>query len=71
MKVTTNYLAGVQLIATGEAFMVAKMVVKRLEDDCGNDLRADDFPPTLIDTEDEVKGAEIQLRCKVREGHSH
>ncbi len=150
MKVTTNYLAGVQLIATGEAFMVAKkagvdlgvayeairissgnsfvhetegqvilngsyninftldhevkdlslfdelgnkfdvplelsplciaimrdaqqrygsrawssMAVKLLEDDCGDDLRADGFPPTLIDTEDEVKGAEIQIRCK-------
>jgi 3-hydroxyisobutyrate dehydrogenase len=148
MKVTTNYLAGVQLVATGEAFMVAKksgidlavayeairissgnsfvhetegqvilngsyninftmdhevkdlvlfdelankhdvplelsplcvaimrdglkrygprawssMVVKRLEDDCGEDLRAEGFPETLTDTEDEVEGVEVQVR---------
>ena len=148
MKVTTNYLAGVQLVATGEAFMVAKkagvdlgvayeairissgnsfvhetegqvilngsyninftmdhevkdlalfdelankhhvplelsplcvaimrdglkrygarawssMVVKRLEDDCGDDLRAEGFPETLTDTEDEVEGVEVQVR---------
>ena len=148
MKVTTNYLAGVQLVATGEAFMVAKkagvdlgvayeairissgnsfvhetegqvilngsyninftmdhevkdlalfyelankhhvplelsplcvaimrdglkrygarawssMVVKRLEDDCGDDLRAEGFPETLTDTDDEVEGVEVQVR---------
>ena len=150
MKVTTNYLAGVELIVTGEAFMVAKkagvdlgvayeairissgnsfvhetegqvilngsyninftldhevkdlslfdelgskfdvplelsplcvaimrdglqrfgsrawssMVVKRLEDDCGEELRAEGFPHVLIDTEVEVKGAEVQIRSK-------
>jgi 3-hydroxyisobutyrate dehydrogenase len=151
MKVTTNYLAGVQLVATGEAFMVAKkagvdlavayeairissgnsfvhetegqvilngsyninftmdhevkdlvlfdelankhdvplelsplcvaimrdglkrygarawssMVVKRLEDDCGEELRAEGFPETLTDTEDEVEGMEVQVRGRV------
>ena len=151
MKVTTNYLAGVQLVATGEAFMVAKragvdlgvayeairissgnsfvhetegqvilngsyninftmdhevkdltifdelgnkhdvplelsplcvtimrdalkrygprvwssMVVKRLEDDCGTDLRAEGFPEDLTDTKDEVNGAEVQVRGRV------
>jgi 3-hydroxyisobutyrate dehydrogenase len=153
MKVATNYLAGVQLIATGEAFMVAKkagvdlavayeairvssgnsfvhetegqvilngsydidftldhevkdltlfdelgnkhdvplelsplcvaimgdalkrygprawssMVVKRLEDDCGEDLRAEGFPEHLADTEDEVEGVEVQVRGRVGE----
>jgi 3-hydroxyisobutyrate dehydrogenase len=152
MKVTTNYLAGVHLVATGEAFMVAKnagvdldvayeairissgnsfthetegqlilngsynvnftmdhevkdltlfddlgkkhniplelsplcvaimrdalhrygarawssMVVKRLEDACGVDLRAAGFPADLTDTEGEVKGAEIQVRSRAR-----
>ncbi len=151
MKVTTNYLAGVQLVATGEAFMVAKkagvdlgvayeairissgnsfvhetegrlilngsynvnftmdhevkdltlfdelgnkhdvplelsplcvaimrdalkrygprawssMVVKRLEDDCGEDLRAEGFPEVLTDTEGEVEGAEVQVRGRI------
>ena len=150
MKVATNYLAGVHLVATGEAFMVAKkagvdldvayeairissgnsfthetegqlilngsynvsftmdhevkdltlfdelgkkydialelsplciaimrdalkrygprewssMVVKRLEDDCGVALRAEGFPAYLTDTEDEVKGAEVQVRSR-------
>ena len=145
MKVATNYLAGVQLISTGEAFMVAKKagidlavaydairissgnsfvhetegqlilngsynisftmdhevkdltlfdelgkkydvplelsplcvdimrdglkrfgprawsssVVKRLEDDCGVDLRAPGFPEELTDTEPEASGAEV------------
>ncbi len=148
LKVATNYLAGVQLISTGEAFMVAKkagidlavayeairissgnsfvhetegqlilngsyninftmdhevkdltlfddlgkkhdvplelsplcvaimrdglkrygprvwssMVVKRLEDDCGVDLRADGFPEYLTDSEPEAPGAEIKVR---------
>ncbi len=148
MKVATNYLAGVQLISTGEAFMVAKkagidlnvayeairissgnsfvhetegqlilngsyninftmdhevkdltlfddlgkkydvplelsplcveivedglkrygprawssMVVKRLEDDCGVDLRAEGFPESLTDDEPESKGFEVQVR---------
>ena len=148
MKVATNYLAGVQLISTGEAFMVAKkagidlgvayeairissgnsfvhetegqlilngsyninftmdhevkdltlfddlgkkydvplemsplavqimrdglvkfgprvwssMVVKRLEDACGEDLRAPGFPEYLSDEEPEAAGAEIKPR---------
>ncbi len=148
MKVATNYLAGVQLISTGEAFMVAKkagidlatayeairissgnsfvhetegqlilngsyninftmdhevkdltlfddlgekygvplelsplaveimrdglakygprawssMVVKRLEDACGEDLRAPGFPAELIDEEPETPGAEVKPR---------
>ncbi len=149
MKVATNYLAGVQLISTGEAFMVAKkagvdlgvayeairissgnsfvhetegqlilngsyninftmdhevkdltlfddlgkkhevplelsplcvaimqdglkrygarawssMVVKRLEDDCGVDLRAPAFPEFLVDHEPEEPGAEVVVRA--------
>jgi 3-hydroxyisobutyrate dehydrogenase len=145
LKVITNYLAGVQLISTGEAFMVAKkagidlgvayeairvssgnsfvhetegqvilngsyninftmdhevkdltlfdelgkglgvplelsplcvqimrdglerygprawssMVVKRLEDACGADLRAPGFPAELVDDEPEAPGAEV------------
>ena len=145
LKVATNYLAGVQLISTGEAFMVAKkagidlgvayeairissgnsfvhetegqlilngsyninftmdhevkdltlfddlgkkyevplemsplavqimrdglarygprawssMVVKRLEDACGEDLRAPGFPEYLVDEEPEAAGAEV------------
>ena len=148
MKVATNYLAGVQLISTGEAFMVAKkagvdlgvayeairissgnsfvhetegqlilngsyninftmdlevkdlslfdalgeahdvplelsplcveimkdglkrygprvwssMVVKRLEDDCGVDLRAPGFPEYLTDDEPEQAGVEVVVR---------
>jgi len=148
MKVATNYLAGVQLISTGEAFMVAKkagidlgvayeairissgnsfvhetegqlilngsyninftmdhevkdltlfddlgkkfdvplemsplavqimrdglakfgprvwssMVVKRLEDACGEDLRAPGFPAYLTDEEAEATGAEVKPR---------
>ena len=148
MKVATNYLAGVQLISTGEAFMVAKkagvdlavayeairissgnsfvhetegqlilngsyninftmdlevkdlslfdslgeahdvplelsplcvqimkdglkrygprvwssMVVKRLEDDCGTDLRAEGFPEILTDQEPEQDGAEVVVK---------
>ena len=148
MKVATNYLAGVQLISTGEAFMVAKkagvdlgvayeairissgnsfvhetegqlilngsyninftmdlevkdlslfdelgkthevplelsplcveimkdglrrygprvwssMVVKRLEDDCGVDLRAPGFPEYLTDDEPGQAGAEVIVR---------
>ncbi len=148
LKVITNYLAGVQLVSTGEAFMVAKkagvdlgtayeairissgnsfvhetegqlilngsyninftmdhevkdlslfdelgqkhnvplelsplcvkimrdglkrygprvwssMVVKRLEDDCGEDLRAEGFPDILTDQEPDVQGAEVKVR---------
>ena len=146
LKVATNYLAGVQLISTGEAFMVAKragidlnvayeairissgnsfvhetegqlilngsyninftmdlevkdltlfdelgkqydvplelsplavkimrdglerygprawssMVVRRLEDACGEDLRAPGFPEFLVDYEPEAKGTEVK-----------
>lgn len=148
LKVATNYLAGVQLISTGEAFMVAKkagidlgvayeairissgnsfvhetegqlilngsyninftmdhevkdltlfddlgkkhnvplelsplcvsimrdglkkygsrawssMVVKRLEDACGTDLRAPGFPEELVDDEPEGAGSEVKIR---------
>ena len=148
LKVATNYLAGVQLISTGEAFMVAKkagidlgiayeairissgnsfvhetegqlilngsyninftmdhevkdltlfddlgkkhdvplelsplavqimrdglekygprvwssMIVKRLEDACGEDLRAPGFPEELTDSEPEGVGAEVKPR---------
>jgi 3-hydroxyisobutyrate dehydrogenase len=148
LKVITNYLAGVQLVSTGEAFMVAKksgidlavayeairvssgnsfvhetegqlilngsyninftmdhevkdvtlfddlaksydvpvelspvcvaamedglkrfgprvwssQVVKRLEDDCGLDLRAPGFPEYLVDHEPEVEGAEVVVQ---------
>ncbi len=151
MKVTTNYLAGVQLISTGEAFMVAKkagidlgiayeairissgnsfvhetegqvilngsyninftmdhelkdltlfdelakkhevplelsplcvaimrdglnrygprawssMVVKRLEDDCGVELRAPGFPEFLVDCEPEEPGSEVVVRARM------
>jgi 3-hydroxyisobutyrate dehydrogenase len=151
MKVATNYLAGVQLISTGEAFMVAKkagidlgvayeairissgnsfvhetegqlilngsyninftmdhevkdltlfddlgkrldvplemsplavqimrdglarfgprvwssMVVKRLEDACGVDLRAPGFPEYLTDEEPEAAGVEVKPRQAV------
>ncbi|MEM7170896.1 MAG: NAD(P)-dependent oxidoreductase [Pseudomonadota bacterium] len=147
LKVITNYLAGVQLVSTGEAFMVAKkagidlgvayeairvssgnsfvhetegqlilngsyninftmdhevkdlslfddlgkslgvplelsplcvgimrdglkrygprvwssMVVKRLEDDCGENLRAPGFPEYLVDQEPEQLGAEVSV----------
>lgn len=150
LKVITNYLAGVQLISTGEAFMVAKkagidlavayeairvssgnsfvhetegqvilngsyninftmdhevkdltlfdelgkslnvplelsplcvaimrdglerygsrawssMVVKRLEDACREDLRADGFPEHLVDSEAEAPGAEVVVRAR-------
>jgi len=151
LKVATNYLAGVQLISTGEAFMVAKkagidlgiayeairissgnsfvhetegqlilngsyninftmdhevkdlalfdelgkkydvplemsplavsimrdglakfgprvwssMVVKRLEDACGEDLRAPGFPDELVDHEPESAGAEVIPKARV------
>lgn len=37
----------------------SSMIVKRLEDACGCDLRADGFPSELIDEEPEVPGAEV------------
>jgi 3-hydroxyisobutyrate dehydrogenase len=42
----------------------SSMVVKRLEDACGVDLRAEGFPADLTDTEGEVKGAEVQVRSR-------
>jgi len=38
------------------------MVVKRLEDDCGIDLRAPGFPEYLGDEEPEQAGAEALVR---------
>jgi 3-hydroxyisobutyrate dehydrogenase len=156
LKVITNYLAGVQLISTGEAFMVAKkagidlavaydairvssgnsfvhetegqlilngsyninftmdhelkdvslfdqlgkdldvplelspvvvdavrdglerygprvwssQVVKRLEDDCGEDLRAPGFPEYLVDHEPGAEGAEVVIANRQDADHS-
>ncbi len=40
----------------------SSMIVKRLEDACNIDLRADGFPEELTDDEPEVKGAEVTLK---------
>jgi 3-hydroxyisobutyrate dehydrogenase len=40
----------------------SSMIVKRLEDACGVDLRAPGFPPELVDTEPEEPGAEVILK---------
>ena len=37
----------------------SSMIVKRLEDACGTDLRAPGFPPEMIDDEPEGPGAEV------------
>ena len=37
----------------------SSMIVKRLEDACGTDLRAPGFPEELVDDEPEVPGAEV------------
>jgi 3-hydroxyisobutyrate dehydrogenase len=37
----------------------SSMVVKRLEDACGEDLRAAGFPEVLVDREPEEPGAEV------------
>jgi len=37
----------------------SSMIVKRLEDACGCDLRAAGFPPEMVDTEPEARGAEV------------
>jgi 3-hydroxyisobutyrate dehydrogenase len=37
----------------------SSMVVKRLEDACGEDLRAPGFPEYLVDEEPEAAGAEV------------
>jgi 3-hydroxyisobutyrate dehydrogenase len=42
----------------------SSMVVKRLEDACGEDLRAPGFPEYLTDNEPEVKGAEVIPRTR-------
>jgi len=38
------------------------MIVKRLEDACGCDLRADGFPAALVDDEPEIPGLEVHPR---------
>jgi len=40
----------------------SSMVVKRLEDACGVDLRAPGFPAALVDEEPEAPGAEVVVR---------
>jgi len=40
----------------------SSMVVKRLEDDCGVDLRAEGFPEYLTDGESEGEGFEVRVR---------
>ena len=40
----------------------SSMVVKRLEDDCGIDLRAPGFPDELTDQEPEEQGAEVMVK---------
>jgi 3-hydroxyisobutyrate dehydrogenase len=37
----------------------SSMVVKRLEDDCGEELRAPGFPDELVDEEPERLGREV------------
>ncbi|MBC8267665.1 MAG: NAD(P)-dependent oxidoreductase [Rhodospirillaceae bacterium] len=40
----------------------SSMIVKRLEDACGMDLRAPGFPPEMIDTEPEAPGQEVIVK---------
>ncbi len=40
----------------------SSMVVKRLEDDCDIDFRADGFPEYLVDIESPQKGKEVKVR---------
>jgi 3-hydroxyisobutyrate dehydrogenase len=40
----------------------SSMVVRRLEDACDTDLRADGFPEYLTDNEPEAKGAEVRVK---------
>ena len=40
----------------------SSMIVKRLEDACGTDLRADGFPPEMVDHEPEEPGAEVAVQ---------
>ena len=37
----------------------SSMITKRLEDACGIDLRAPGFPPEMVDSEPEARGAEV------------
>jgi len=41
----------------------SSMIVKRLEDACGGDLRAPGFPPEMVDTEPEEAGREVVVRA--------
>ena len=45
----------------------SSMVVKRLEDACGEDLRAPGFPACLTDDEPEAAGAEVKPRQACQE----
>ena len=40
----------------------SSMVAKRLEDDCGTDVRSPDFTEYLVDHEPEGKGVEIIVK---------
>ncbi len=40
----------------------SSMIVKRLEDACGTDLRAPGFPPQMVDDEPEEPGAEVMVK---------
>ena len=39
----------------------SRQLVKRLEDDCGEDLRAPGFPEYLVDHEPGAEGAEVVI----------
>jgi len=40
----------------------SSMIVKRLEEACGTDLRAAGFPPEMVDNEPEAPGAEVAVQ---------
>ena len=42
----------------------SSMIVKRLEDACGTDLRAPGFPEELVDDEPEIPGAEVVVSVR-------
>ena len=46
----------------------SSMVVKRLEDDCGVDLRAPGFPDFQVDDEPETPGADVVIRNRDTDG---
>ena len=48
----------------------SSMIVKRLEEACGADLRAPGFPPEMIDDQEEVPGAEIKVGAAGSRGGS-